>query len=149
MKRICKFSVLMILLAVLNTGHAQLRKIPADVTEAFKTKYPDTKNAEWKDKLTSFAVSFEMEDDKYTAKFNNKGEWIQTEKEITEEALPADVKNGYDKSKYTAWKVKSVACIENKDNTVHYRLLVRKNDIEKKYLLFDKDGKLLRDAITI
>ncbi|GAC1451177.1 MAG: hypothetical protein NVSMB7_13730 [Chitinophagaceae bacterium] len=38
----------------------QLRKVPAEVTEAFKAKYPDTKNAEWKDKLTGFQVNYEM-----------------------------------------------------------------------------------------
>ena len=27
--------------------------------------------------------------------------------------------------------------------------LYEKNDIEKKYLYFDKDGKLVKDAITI
>ena len=149
MKWISRFSTVIFLLAVFNTTHAQIRKVPAEVTEAFKSKYPDTKNVEWRDKLTLFAVNFEMENEKYEAKFNNKGEWQQTEKEINESALPADVKDGYDKSRFTAWEIKSVAWIENKDSNIQYRLLVKKNDLEKKYLFFDKDGKLLRNAITM
>ncbi len=42
----------------LNVTHAQLRKVPADVTEAFKAKFPDAKNVEWKDKLTAFLASY-------------------------------------------------------------------------------------------
>ncbi len=149
MKRILQYSSVLFLLATFHNTHAQLRKVPAEVTEAFKAKYPDTRNVEWKDKLTSFIVYFEMNDDKYQSKFNNKGAWQQTEKEINESDLPEAVKDGYDKSKFTAWEIVTVATIENKDNNVQYRLMVKKNDVEKKYLFFDTDGRLLRDVITI
>jgi len=129
--------------------NAQLRKVPAEVTEAFKAKYPNTKNVEWKDKLTGFQVSYEMEGGQYLSKFGNQGEWQQTEKIITEDSLPAPVKDGYGKSKYTDWELKEVSRIENKDNSIQYRLLVRKSGVEKKYLYFDTDGKLVKDAITI
>jgi hypothetical protein len=149
MKRIYRFSIIISLLGALNTGYAQLRKLPAEVTEAFKAKYPGTKNAEWKDKLTSFVVNFDMQEDRYAAKFSNKGEWLQTEKEIAAEALPAEVKEGLGKSKYSGWELQSIALIEHKDNAIQYKLLVRKNDIERKYLFFDKEGRLLRDVIAI
>jgi hypothetical protein len=32
---------------------------------------------------------------------------------------------------------------------VRYRLKVEKNDLQKKYLFFDKNGRLLKDSITI
>ena len=130
-------------------AHAQIRKVPAEVTEAFKAKYPDTKNVEWKDKLTGFQASYEMKGVQYQSKFSNKGEWLQTEKNISEEALPAPVKDGYGKSKYTDWQLKEVSQIESKDNSIQYRLFVRKSGVEKKYLYFNPDGKLVRDEITI
>ena len=101
-----------------NTIYAQLRKVPAEVTEAFKAKYPDTKNVEWKDKLSFFQVDFEMGGIKYESRFTSKGEWQQTEKDITEDALPAQVKDGYSKSKYTDWELKTVSWLENKDDGI-------------------------------
>jgi hypothetical protein len=132
-----------------NYSHAQLRKVPAEVTEAFKAKYPDTKNVEWKDKLSAFEVDYEMAGVKYESRFSNKGEWLQTEKEVGQDALPAEVKDGYSKSKFTDWQLKSATWVQSKDNGVQYRLFVRKNDVEKKYLYFDKDGRLVKDVITI
>ena len=146
MKKI--FSAIAIVLMV-SVTQAQIRKIPLEATEAFKAKYPDTKNVEWKDKLTSFQADYEMNGVKYSSKFSNKGEWLQTDKVIEEAALPAAVKDGYGKSKYTGWELKEVSQIENKDNSIQYRLFVRKSSVEKKYLYFDPEGKLVKDAITI
>ena len=146
MKKI--FSAIAIVLMV-SVTQAQIRKIPLEVTEAFKAKYLDTKNVEWKDKLTSFQADYEMNGVKYSSKFSNKGEWLQTDKVIEEAALPAAVKDGYGKSKYTGWELKEVSQIENKDNSIQYRLFVRKSSVEKKYLYFDPEGKLVKDAITI
>ncbi len=137
------------IIIMFTAAHAQLRKVPAEATEAFKAKYPDTKNVEWKDKLTGFQASYEMNGLQYQSKFSNQGEWLQTEKIIEEDALPAAVKDGYGKSKYTAWELKEISRIENKDNSIQYRLFVRKSGVEKRYLYFDSEGKLVKDAITI
>src|SRR5580704_662766 len=88
-------SVAMILLA--GSSFAQIRKIPAEVTEALKSKYPEASNVTWKDKITVFAASFEMNGEKLEARFSSKGEWQSTEKEINENELPADVKDGLNK----------------------------------------------------
>lgn len=149
MKKICLLALVMFSLSALNNTQAQIRKVPAEVTEAFKTKFPDTKNVEWKDKITSFQASYEMNGDKYESRFNSKGVWLQTEKDITEDALPASVKDGYSKSKFTDWELKTVTWLESKDAGIQYRLFVRKSGVEKKYLYFNKDGKLVKDSITI
>lgn len=149
MKKICLLALVMFSLSALNYTQAQIRKVPAEVTEAFKTKYPDTKNVEWKDKITSFQASYEMNGDKYESRFNSKGVWQQTEKDIAEDALPASVKDGYSKSKFTDWELKTVTRVESKDNSIQYRLFVRKSGVEKKYLYFNEDGKLVKDSITI
>ena len=149
MKKLLALVIIISGAAFLNSSIAQLRKVPAEVTEAFKEKYPDTKNAEWKDKLSSFQVNYEMDGINYIAKFSSKGEWLQTEKQIEEDALPASVKEGFEKSKFTSWELRGVTRVENKDNTIQYRLFVKKNGVEKKYLYFDESGKLVKDAITI
>jgi Putative beta-lactamase-inhibitor-like, PepSY-like len=149
MKKIVFLAVLLTGSVVFNNSSAQLRKVPAEVTEAFKDKFADTKNVSWKDKLSAFQVNFEMEGAQYAAKFTSKGEWLQTEKEIDEDTLPAEVKDGFGKSKFTDWELKQVSRIETNNNGVQYRIFVRKSGVEKKYLYFDETGKLVKDAITI
>ena len=147
MKRILLLAFGAIMLA--GTASAQLRKIPSEVTDAFKAKYPTATNVSWKDKVTVFEADFKMDDDNYEARFNNKGEWQQSEKNITESDLPSAVNDGLQKSKYTDWEIKSVDKLTLKDESTQYRLLVKRGTLEKKYLFFDTDGKLLRDALTL
>ena len=96
------FSVLTLLLLVLgiyNSASAQIRKIPAEVTEAFKDKYPNASQVEWKDKLTNFVAVFQEEGIQYEARFNKKGEWKDTERAIETHDLPESVNERYNKSK--------------------------------------------------
>ena len=128
---------------------AQFRKIPAEVTEALKSKYPDANNVSWKDKISVFVASFNMDNEKYEARFDEKGEWKSTTKEISKDALPKEVKDGWEKSKYADWDLNVVYSIELPDDVMQYRLQVSKSDIQKKNLLFNSDGKLLKDNITL
>ena len=139
----------LIAIFLMGSVDAQIRKVPAEVTEAFKAKYPDTKNVEWKDKLSTFQVNYEVGDTHFESRFSSKGEWQQTEKQIEEQDLPATVKDGYEKSKYSDWELKSVSWLETNNRGIQYRLLVRKSGVEKRYLYFSNDGKLLKDAITL
>src|ERR1700716_2904689 len=99
-KMIMKKILLMFLLALSLGSFAQMRKIPAAVTEAFKEKYPHADQVEWRDKLTSFAATFLDDGIKYEARFNKKGTWQQTESPTNDSALPPAVKSGLEKSKY-------------------------------------------------
>jgi len=128
---------------------AQIRKIPAEVTQALKDKYPNADNVSWKDRITVFAAVFEMNNEKYEARFTDKGVWRSTEKEISESEIPEEVKDGFDKSKYADWEIKNAYLIELPDGATQYRILVAKSDIQKKNLLFNSDGKLLKDNITL
>ena len=148
MKTLIIFKFLFISLATSIQVTAQLRKIPAEVTDAFKSKFPDAANVEWKDKLSGFEASFKMAETAYEARFNNKGEWQETEKILDPQAFPGEVKAGFDKSKYTSWEVRELSHLEKKD-AAYYRVLVRKNELEKKYLFFDDKGKLIKEQITL
>ena len=85
----------------------------------------------------------------YEARFNSKGAWQSTERPISEDELPDGVKDGIGKSKYAEWPVKSVVRIELPGDKIQYRLLVSKSDLQKKYLLFNEMGQLLKDSITL
>ena len=129
--------------------NAQIRKIPAAVTESFKSKYSSAVNVEWKDKLTSYSAVFEADGKKHEAYFDDDGSWKFTETMIEEAEIPGTVKEGFDKSKYTDWEIHRVYKIEKSDNNTEYRIQVKKGDLKKKNLVFASDGKLLKDKITV
>ncbi len=135
---------------VIQPAISQIRKIPSEVTNAFTTKYPDAKDVQWKDNLTNFSARFTSKDStKCEASFNGKGEWQSTEEELDETKLPAEIKEGFAKSRYADRKVTEVLKIEKKESEVQYRMLVKKSSLEKKYLYFDKAGKLVKESMTL
>jgi hypothetical protein len=136
------------LIAVISL-HAQIRKIPSEVTNAFNTKFPQAKNVEWKDNLTAFEADFKLDSSTVSASFSTKGEWQSTETKIPFETLPSVVQDGYKKSKYTDWKNKGVKKIEQAGKPVQYRIRIEKNSFQKKYLYFDEHGQLQRDEVTV
>lgn len=141
--------MLFLFLAAGLTSQAQIRKIPAVVTESFKTKYPGAANVEWKDKLTAFVAVFDQGTTKFEARFNSKGEWLQSEHVTTEADFPAPVKDGLSKSKYADWKATNFYIIDLPGNKTQYRVSVEKSDLQKKNLLFSSEGQLLKDKMTL
>lgn len=132
------------------SSFAQLRKTPAAVTQAFEKQYPNASNVQYEDNLINVQVHFVTDSAKMIAKYNSDGEWKETEREWNYDSLPADVKLGFDKSKYAAdWKVTETAIIYLPKNETRYRVKVEKGDLQKKYLFFDKNGRLIRDSLTI
>lgn len=124
----------------MQTAISQIRKIPSEVTNAFAAKYPDAIDVEWKDKMSNFSAQFKSKDStKCEASFNKKGEWQSTEENLDSTQMPPEVKDGFSKSRFSDRKLTEVVKIEKKDAEVQYRLLVKKNDVEKKYLYFNKE----------
>ncbi|HTI10647.1 MAG TPA: PepSY-like domain-containing protein [Puia sp.] len=131
---------------------AQFGSIPGVVTDSFKVKYPDAKSVSWSGKLSSFNATFTLGNEKHLAKFNKKGEWQNTTKEISKDAMPAPIKDGLAKSKYanpTEWEVRSVTVRYLPGSITQYIILVAKNDIQKRSLLFSNDGQLMKDGNTL
>lgn len=143
------FLAFSLVIATTSTSVAQVRKIPSEVTEAFKDKYPNATNVEWRDKLSNFSAAFESESVHYQARFTSKGEWQLTENEIDESDLPEIVKEGFEKSKYADWEIAMIHKIEFADGSVQYRIEAGKGDVRKKNLSFNSEGRLIKDRITI
>jgi hypothetical protein len=129
---------------------SQVRKIPTAVTEAFTKQYPAASDVKYEDYIVSVHVRFNTDSAKMTAKYNGDGEWRETEREWSYDSLAADVKDGFQKSKYSLdWKVKETAIIYMPNHEIRYRLKVEKSDLQKKYLFFERNGRLVREALTI
>ena len=145
-----KLFILSLALIFVDSSFAQIRKTPAAVSTAFEKQYPDAKKVQYEDNLINVQVHFVLDSAKMVAKYNGDGDWKETEKEFTYDSLPAGVKSGFEKSKYSVeWKVKETSIIYLPSGEIQYRVKVQKNDLQKKYLFFDKSGRLLRDSVTI
>jgi hypothetical protein len=144
-KTILLFALLISLVAVKSFG--QIRKVPAEVTDAFKAKYPDAQNVEWKDKVTFFQAGFKLNDAEMTADFSSKGEWQESDKKMDFDALPDAVKDGFKKSKYADWTPGSATQIEKNEGKIEYKVYAEKSSIvQKKFLYFNEQGQLIRDT---
>jgi Putative beta-lactamase-inhibitor-like, PepSY-like len=150
MKKIIYITGLFFFLLFLSTNSiAQLRKIPAEVTNAFQEKYPQATSVEWRDKLSSFTASFQLDSTTYIAQFSSKGEWENTEEAIDETELPQEVQAGFDKSKYTEWEIGQVTKIQLPNDEVQYRIEVAKGEIKKRNLFYNSEGRMLKDKLTL
>ncbi len=148
-ERIMKSVLAIVLVLTANTLFAQIRKIPAEVTDAFYAKYPVAKQVSWKDKLNAFVATFEWEGTMHDARFTTKGIWEQTETRLDESELPADVSDGLSKSKFSDWEIKHVSELNLPGDETNYKLIVAKNKMEKMTLIFNPSGKLLRNSRTL
>jgi hypothetical protein len=143
-------SLTLIFSFVAATSFAQIRDVPQVVKTSFEKQYPNADSVEYKDNLVSVSVNFIQGGEKMMATYNNKGAWKGTEKRWDYEKLTPEIHDGFDKSKYsTDWKITEADILYLPDGSEQYRLKVEKNDIQKKYLYFDKSGRMLKDSITM
>ncbi|MCW3119476.1 MAG: hypothetical protein JWM28_3558 [Chitinophagaceae bacterium] len=138
-----------ILIFATVSSFAQIREIPKPVRETFANQYPKAENTDFKDQLVKVDVNFEQNGEKFIASYNNKGDWKGTEKEWSFEDLPGDIKDGFEKSKYADWETTETRILYLPGGGEQYRLRIRKSDVQKKYLYFNKKGRLIREAITL
>lgn len=147
-----KFLILLTLLTGLLTTtstQAQIRDIPKAVEETFTSQYKGATSVEYKDQLVRVDVHFELEGEQMIASYSNKGVWKETQKAWEFEKLPQEVKDGFDKSKFADRDVDETVMIYLPGGTEQYRILAKKNNVEKKYLFFNPKGRLLRTSITL
>ena len=138
-----------IAMAVSVSSFAQIREIPKAVRETFSNQYPTAANTDFKDQLVKVDVNFELGGEKMIATYNNKGDWKGTEKEWEYNELSQEVKDGFEKSKYADWETTETKIMYLPGGGEQIRVRVRKSDVQKKYLYFNKSGRLLREAITL
>jgi hypothetical protein len=138
------------MVAFAGSVNAQLRKIPAAVTDTFATRYPNAEKVEWSDKLSSFEASFMLKGVAVKAGFSSQGNWKYSEKTMTFEALSADVKDGFSKSKYSDWKTGTVVEQQQFGKDTQYKVSVEKSSpFQKKNLYFNANGRLLKESIAL
>ncbi len=131
------------------SAHAQIRKVPARVTNSMHAIYPNATNVEWRDKFTAYQANFDLSGTRCEAKFNRRGHWKRTEMTVAENSFPDRVKDGFRKSKYGGWQVRSSYVTYLPGQRTRYHMKVARNDLTKKELVFNTQGRLLKDNMTI
>ena len=147
-KKILLFLLMICMVAV--SLQAQLGKVPSEVTEAFKVRFPNAQKVEWKDKIGSYEAQFILDGFEMTADFSGKGELEETDKKMSFDQVPAAVKDGFNKSKYNDWTPGSVIQIDKKGKEVRYKIYAEKSSlVQKKYLYFNEKGQLKKTDQTM
>ncbi|MET0392227.1 MAG: PepSY-like domain-containing protein [Chitinophagaceae bacterium] len=144
-----KYGFVAVLLLMAVASFAQIRKVPAVVKQSFARQYPKAENVKYNDDLVNVNVSFLLDGEKMNAEYTNKGIWKHTEKKWSFEQLPDSVKEGFHKSRFADRDVKEVVVIYLPADVTQYRIKAEKSSLEKKYLFFSPEGRLLRESITI
>ena len=141
------FLIAMLLLSA--TTFSQVTKVPQSAKDNFAKQYPKAENVDWDNDVVHVSVQFDQGGERLTAEYSNKGIWKSTQKDIAYEKLPAAVVDGFKKSKYADREVSDTKMIYYPADVIRYRLKVEKNDIEKKYIWFDENGRLIRESLTL
>jgi hypothetical protein len=139
-------------LVISISASAQLGKIPVAVTAAFTKQYTEAKDVAYSDNLGDYAVAFKVDTVRMTAHYNKKGDWKGSEKTSSFDRLSTEVKDGFMKSKFSDWQVQSVLHLylpQSEGGGEQFRVKVGQGNIKKRYLYFNKMGKLVRDKMTL
>jgi hypothetical protein len=134
-----------------SPAHAQLRSLPSLVTDSFKVKYPTATQVSWSDRLGFWQASFYLGSDALTAKFKNTGEWQSGMKRIAQTSLPPEVQDGFSKSLYAdgEWKVTTVDVLYLPGDLTQYAIQIEKSSFQKKNLLFNSNGRLIKENAAL
>jgi hypothetical protein len=147
MKKLMFLLVMSITISTFSFG--QLGHIPAQLTESFKSKYPNATDVSWSKRLTRYTIKFKMADKEYVSNFNDDGTWKDTYTVIEFNALPAAVKNGFTKGEFSDWEVQEIRKIDANGRDRTYRIEVKKNTLNQKNLFYNEKGDLIHDGLTL
>jgi len=94
------------------TACSQTKNVPQNILNAFSHKFPNAKEIEWgKESADIWEAEFELSDKDMSANFNIKGEWLETESELSKKDLPESVKTTISTA-YKGYKIKEIGFTE-------------------------------------
>lgn len=129
------------LIVISACGQKNEEIVPKKVEEAFLKQFPNGDKVEWsKESDTEWEVDFKLEDVKYSAVFEQNGNWIETEHEIKAKQLPDLVKMTMEQH-FSAYEIES-AEIAEKEHGTFYELEIEKGEVMMEVVL-NEDGSIV------
>lgn len=144
-----RFLLTIVLVVFFQYSYSQITNVPQSAKDAFTKQYPSAENIDWSNDVVNVNVRFTLDGEKMNAEYSNKGTWKNTYQNMSFETLPAAVQDGFNKSKFADSEITDTKKVYLPADVVQYRIKVEKNDLQKKYLYFNPEGKLVRDANTL
>jgi hypothetical protein len=119
--------------------------VPEKVKTTFSEKFPDTKKVKWdKEEGEGWEAEFKMNGTKYSATFNEDGEWLETEHEVDFNKVPPIVKATLE-IEFTDYKVEKSEISETADGKVYeFDLEKNKSEVE---VAIDLNGKIVKKEV--
>jgi len=139
MKKLALMMVAAMITSLTFAQKLQEKGVPAPVKTAFQKQYPNAKETKWEKENDNYEADFEIEETDYSVLMDASGNILETELEISIDALPANVKN-YVSKNYSGKKIKEAAKITDAKGTVTYEA-----EIKGKDLLFDSNGNFIKE----
>lgn len=127
MKTLKLFALAFAILSI--TACAQKTTAPENVVKAFSQKFPDAQSVKWnKENESEWEAEFKMDSEEYSANFSTDGVWMETEYEIEQSAIPANVKQTLD-SEFADFEIEGAEISETSEDTV-YEFALEKGEQE-------------------
>lgn len=128
--------------AFISLSVSAQKNVPAPVKTAFSQKFTKATDVKWsKEGKTEWEAEFKMNGKAYSANFDTKGAWIETEYAITATEIPATVKTTIDKD-YAGYRMKESEISETAKGKVYeFELIKGTNKVE---VAFDMNGKKIK-----
>lgn len=116
------------------------KDVPTPVKSAFSQKYPGVANVKWsRENDKEWEAEFKLGGKSYSANFDNAGNWMETEYQVSVREIPAVVKAALDKESSGA-KIKVSEITETKDGKA-YEFVVGRGE-NKTELVIDNAGNI-------
>lgn len=139
MKNLAILLAAMFTATLANAQKIQDKDVPASAKTTLKNNYPTATGLKWEKENGNYEAEFEVGETDYSVLFDNAGNILETEIEISSDALPVKAIE-YILKNYAGQKIKEAAKITDAKGTVTYEA-----EIKGKDLIFDSNGNFVKE----
>jgi hypothetical protein len=127
----------------LNVTAQTSKNVPANIKTAFSQKFTKATDVKWgREGKTEWEAEFKLDGKLYSANFDTKGNWAETEYSITTSEIPTAVKTTINKE-YAAYKIKGSDVSETPKGKVYEVTFLK--GVKSLELVFDLNGKIVKE----
>jgi hypothetical protein len=141
MKKVSLILCTLALISLAACGQTE-KNVPEKVKTAFVEKFPDIKKVKWNyEEDEGWEAEFKVNGIKYSATYNDNGDWLETEYEVDYNKIPPIVKTTLD-IEYKEYKVKESEISETASGKVYEFELEKDKSLTE--VVIDTDGNVVK-----
>jgi hypothetical protein len=119
---------------------------PREVQAAFSKQFNTVQELKWEQEDNEWEAEFKSDGTEMSASFDNSGNWLETETEITMKNVPADIIKAVN-LKFNGWEMEEFERIEKPDFN-GYEIALEKEETETEILVSDS-GEIIINKVTV